>query len=122
MHDHDELAPGVWSWLQAWYATQCDGEWEHEYGIRIETLDNPGWSVRIDLGDTALSGMAYERQELRRSEHEWLMTWVEEDQFRTACGPLNLGDALHLFRPVGRDYEPRGRAAGLTETCHRPGK
>ncbi|MEU7928093.1 immunity 53 family protein [Micromonospora sp. NPDC049801] len=98
MHDHDELAPGVWSWLQAWYATQCDGEWEHEYGIRIETLDNPGWSVRIDLGDTALSGMAYERQELRRGEHDWVLTRVEEDQFRAACGPLNLGEALHLFR------------------------
>ncbi|MFI5925028.1 immunity 53 family protein [Micromonospora sp. NPDC051543] len=98
MHDHDELAPGVWSWLQAWYATQCDGEWEHEYGIRIETLDNPGWSVRIDLGDTALSGMAYERQEIRRSEHDWVLTWVEKDQFGAACGPLNLGEALHLFR------------------------
>ncbi|MEH0820740.1 Imm53 family immunity protein [Micromonospora sp. CPCC 205714] len=56
MHDHDKLAPGVWTWLQAWYATQCDGEWEHEFGIQIETVDNPGWSVSIDLGDTALSG------------------------------------------------------------------
>ncbi|WP_203237204.1 Imm53 family immunity protein [Streptomyces gilvosporeus] len=31
--------------LTAWYTSQCDGGWEHEYGIRIETLDNPGWSV-----------------------------------------------------------------------------
>jgi hypothetical protein len=29
-------------WLQGWYATQCDGDWEHEYGVSIETLDNPG--------------------------------------------------------------------------------
>ncbi|MEW1657997.1 Imm53 family immunity protein [Streptomyces sp. NPDC093707] len=34
--------------LTAWYTSQCDGDREHEYGIRIETLDNPGWSVEID--------------------------------------------------------------------------
>ena len=27
--------------LQSWYQSQCDGDWEHEFGIRIETLDNP---------------------------------------------------------------------------------
>ncbi|SDZ15114.1 Immunity protein 53 [Micromonospora pattaloongensis] len=31
--EYDELAPGVWTWLQAWYASQCNGEWEHEYGL-----------------------------------------------------------------------------------------
>jgi hypothetical protein len=30
------------SLLEAWYASRCDGEWEHGYGISIETLDNPG--------------------------------------------------------------------------------
>ncbi|MFJ5673999.1 Imm53 family immunity protein [Streptomyces sp. NPDC093097] len=34
--------------LTAWYTCQCDGDWEHEYGIRIETLGNPGWSVEIE--------------------------------------------------------------------------
>jgi hypothetical protein len=31
------------SWLQRWYTAQCDGGWEHHYGITIGTLDNPGW-------------------------------------------------------------------------------
>jgi len=39
-------------WLQKWYADHCDGDWEHEYGIVIETLDNPGWSIVIDLKNT----------------------------------------------------------------------
>jgi hypothetical protein len=38
--------------LQMWYLGQCDGSWEHQFGVRIETLDNPGWSVTIDLDGT----------------------------------------------------------------------
>jgi hypothetical protein len=41
--------------LQAWYAGQCDEEWEHHYGISIISCDNPGWSVQIDLAGTPLS-------------------------------------------------------------------
>jgi hypothetical protein len=29
-------------WLQDWHAGQCDGDWEHSYGVDIGTLDNPG--------------------------------------------------------------------------------
>ncbi|UCH44768.1 MAG: hypothetical protein JSV11_10785 [Nitrospiraceae bacterium] len=35
--------------LNRWYINQCNGDWEHQYGIVIETLDNPGWRVKIDL-------------------------------------------------------------------------
>ncbi|MEV8403368.1 Imm53 family immunity protein [Streptomyces niveus] len=41
-------------WLRNWYAQQCDGEWEHERGVRIATLDNPGWTVSIDLEESEL--------------------------------------------------------------------
>ncbi|MFC0029507.1 immunity 53 family protein [Micromonospora chaiyaphumensis] len=98
MHDDDEAAPGVWTWLQAWYAIRCDGDWEHEYGIRIESLDNPGWSLTIDVADTGLADQPYEQQEIHRSQHDWVITRVQNAQFHAACGPLNLGEALHLFR------------------------
>ena len=39
-------------WLQSWYEKQCNSDWEHNYGIKIETLDNPGWSITVDLVDT----------------------------------------------------------------------
>ena len=42
--------------LQQWYAEQCNGDWEHEFGIKIETLDNPGWSLEIDLAKTIYEG------------------------------------------------------------------
>lgn len=45
--------------LAQWYASQCNGEWEHHRGISIESCDNPGWWVKIDLEGTSLSGMSF---------------------------------------------------------------
>jgi hypothetical protein len=45
--------------LQVWYAAQCDDEWEHHHGIKIESCDNPGWWVKIDLKGTELEGRAF---------------------------------------------------------------
>jgi len=45
--------------LQTWYQAQCNGKWEHTCGVKIETLDNPGWSLTIDLAETNLSGRSF---------------------------------------------------------------
>ncbi|WP_035898448.1 Imm53 family immunity protein [Labrenzia sp. DG1229] len=37
------------SQIEKWFAANCDGDWEHQGGLTIKTLDNPGWSVRLDL-------------------------------------------------------------------------
>jgi Immunity protein 53 len=47
--------------LQEWYQAQCDGESEHTYGITIETLDNPGCSVTVQLVDPRLEDKAFLR-------------------------------------------------------------
>jgi len=38
------------------------------------------------------------RSKVERSEHDWIHAWVEGGEFHAACGPLNLGEALHAFR------------------------
>jgi hypothetical protein len=96
--EFDDHAPGTLTWLQAWYAAQCDGDWEHGYGLLIETLDNPGWFLRVDLAGTALSGRIFDRREIHRSEHDWLSVQLVDNRFEAACGPLNLGEAVHEFR------------------------
>jgi hypothetical protein len=83
--------------LQRWYLTQCDGEWEHGFGIRIETLDNPGWRLRVDLRDTALVDLGIERSVVERSEHDWVHWWVEDAAYEAACGPTNLNEAILAF-------------------------
>ncbi|EFL33234.1 conserved hypothetical protein [Streptomyces viridochromogenes DSM 40736] len=67
---------GELSWLEQWYRAQCDGDWEHEWGVRIATLDNPGWTVAIGLEETTLSGQPYERTDIRRSDSDWVMATV----------------------------------------------
>jgi hypothetical protein len=42
--------------LQNWFSSQCDGDWEHNFGFTIETIDNPGWSLEVDLNNTEFDG------------------------------------------------------------------
>ncbi|HEY7932200.1 MAG TPA: immunity 53 family protein [Solirubrobacteraceae bacterium] len=83
--------------LQDWYSSQCDGAWEHSYGIQIGTLDNPGWRVRIDLERTSVVDLPFERVEVHNSERDWLVCWVEDRQFHAACGSHNLIQSLDVF-------------------------
>ena len=96
---YDEVAPGVWTWLLAWYSLQCDGEWEQLWGIHIDTLDNPGsGSTRSIWRTLASPSLDMSHSEVHRSEHDWCFTRIEGEVFSGYCGPLNLGEALHEFR------------------------
>lgn len=88
----------VLEWLQRWYAGQCDGDWEHEWGVKIGTLDNPGWWVVIDLEDTDLEAREYSKVDIKRSETDWFFTRVQDQRFSASCGPGNLTEVLTIFR------------------------
>jgi len=83
--------------LERWYGSQCDGNWEHSYGIHIDTLDNPGWDIRIDLRDTRKQDSVLERKRTDRTENDWIQYWIEKQQFRIVCGPANLSEAVEIF-------------------------
>lgn len=86
-------------WLQEWYAAQCDGEWEHQQGVEIGTLDNPGWRVAIDLAGTALEETNFATvDETDTSADDWVYCEVAAGTFRGAGGPGNLLDILQIFR------------------------
>jgi hypothetical protein len=100
---YDPGRPDALTWLQAWYTAHADGDWEHASGVRIGTLDNPGWSAEIDLSGTELLGRPFEKREIHRSEDDWLVVWVEDDKWNLACGPLNLAEGLHYFQAWAGD-------------------
>jgi hypothetical protein len=79
---NDDWAPDAYTWLQGWYASHANGDWEHEYGVEIGTLDNPRWRVEIDLAGTELAGHEFNRLKSRRSAHDWLEAWVEGDTYQ----------------------------------------
>lgn len=91
-------------WLVKWYAAQCDEDWEHSYGIKLDTLDNPGWSLRIDLADTDLSHKTFETvsymldSEDGNPDARWYHCKVENDQFIAACGVYDLPTIIGIFK------------------------
>ena len=84
-------------YLQRWYIDQCNGDWEHEYGIKIDTIDNPGWSLVIDLFDTSLEDKFFNRVRRDITENNWVHCWVSDSKFQGAGGPLNLVDLIRIF-------------------------
>lgn len=85
--------------LERWYAAQCNGDWEHTYGITIETLDNPGWTFKVELRDTYLSGRTFEEiRELQSRDHrEFFRCSVKDDVFAGACPPNRLRELIATF-------------------------
>lgn len=85
--------------LQDWYARECDGDWEHTYGVKIQTLDNPGWMVDIDLADTDLAAVPFESINRGDSDEDrdWVACRVEKEVFRAAGGASNLTEILEVF-------------------------
>lgn len=84
--------------VQRWYLEQCDGEWEHEFGVTIGNIDNPGWSIAIDLAGTPLEGRLLEYAISRDDQPEWVHCWSDGTKFQAATGPLGLTEALNQFR------------------------
>lgn len=85
-------------WLQQWYIEQCDGDWEHTYGIKIDTLDNPGWSIAIDLVQTNLEEESFKKVNIERNEDDWIQICIEDGIFKGCGGPGNLDEILNIFR------------------------
>ncbi len=89
-------------WIQDWYVSQCDDEWEHSYGVEINTLDNPGWRVSIDLTSTALDNQSMIAIQTERTDLDWMHCWVRDKQFQGAGGPNNLLEILTVFQNFAR--------------------
>ncbi|HET7463766.1 MAG TPA: immunity 53 family protein [Longimicrobium sp.] len=83
--------------LQNWYSSNCDGDWEHEYAIRITNIDNPGWSVSIPLAGTAREGCPFEETKWQRGADDWILCRVKDDTFVGHGGSRNLADIIRVF-------------------------
>jgi hypothetical protein len=104
--------------LQTWYLSQCNGDWEHSYGVRIGTLDNPGWSVTIDLVGTELENTPYaaclfgvnEEDAIQGGDGDtnWHVCRRTEKQFLGYGGPRNLPKLVNIFLCWADESADRG--------------
>ncbi|MBJ7535562.1 immunity 53 family protein [Rhodomicrobium vannielii ATCC 17100] len=83
--------------LSEWYSAHCDGEWEEARGIKIDTLDNPGWSLKVDLAGTSIAERAFAPVKLERSETDWIQARKNGQTLEAFGGPRNLEEMIQLF-------------------------
>ncbi|HEX8425051.1 immunity 53 family protein [Hymenobacter sp.] len=87
--------------IQRWYTINCNGDWEHSYGVSIATLDNPGWSVILDLQETCLENAVLPQQPTQeRSPTDWVSWHIENYKFIAYGGPQNLSEILSYFLEI----------------------
>jgi len=87
-------------WIQQWYESECNGDWEHQYGVKIDTIDNPGWTVDIDLFETDLHDLQIEYCLEQSSERDWLGISVTKHVFEGIGDPTKLELILERFREL----------------------
>jgi len=86
------------SWLQEWFYKNCNNDWEHNTNIKIINLDNPGWSVFINLSETNLENKEFHIVDDYKTENDWIYCVVKNQQFKAAGSPFNLLKILRIFR------------------------
>jgi len=83
--------------LMSWYKSHCNGIWEHEYGIKLDTLDNPGWSLDVDLKETELEDKEFPKIWIDNSDDDWLYCEVVDDKFIARGSSDKLEAILKMF-------------------------
>ena len=84
--------------IEAWYKTQIDRGRDHALGVRIESLkDEPGWSVKIDLAGTPLSGLTLAPYKEGATDRDWLAYRIKDDCFEGKGDPTKLQALLFAF-------------------------
>ena len=81
------------------FKQRCDGDWEHQGGISIETLDNPGWCVKVEYSDLEHSvDVTVEEKSIRRSDIDFITFTYDgsPETLTIVCGVSNLSEALEL--------------------------
>ncbi len=81
---------GQVSFLERWFAEQCDGDWEHLHGIKVETLALQDQRIPWRCKD--------------RSVSDWLHYWSDGVNFEARCGPANPAEAIATFRSFAEGY------------------
>lgn len=96
-------------WLTRWYIANCDGEWEEDFGVTIDTLDNPGWRLTVDLDHTRFETRLFKpvyddvpegEQQFQGGDGDtrWMVCRIEGSKFKAWGGPRDLVRMIQTFR------------------------
>lgn len=101
------LDPNLLERLQQWYTSMCNGDWEHTYGVFMSNIDNPGWSLKVELKDTYLYDVDFIDLKIQRTdENDWILCKIEKGNFQGYGGPSNLGELIGVFLRWAEENAP----------------
>ena len=89
--------------LNRWYVENCNEDWEHGYGVKIETLDNPGWLVHFDLQHTRLEQRCFDEvsygclRDGTPEAEQWIHCRADDKRWTGAGDPSQLERILETF-------------------------
>ena len=85
-------------WLDEWYQRQCNGNWEHTQGMRLQSLDDPGWQLTIHLSGTSAVNTRPQRLRMVTRGGGWLACSIEAECFKGSGDPRKLEQIIGVFR------------------------
>jgi hypothetical protein len=99
--------------LVDWYTAHCDEDWEHQEGIDIQSLDNPGFRLKISVKGTELEHVDFARvEENYLSDEHWFTCWKEDGKFEGAGSPDMLETMIECFLSWAEVNHNPGAAKG----------
>lgn len=84
------------NWIDKWFSSVCNDNWEHGHGIKIETIDNPGWEITIDLNGSNFFLNSKNWELFGDFDERWLGYKIENNVFNGAGSSLNL--IIYVFK------------------------
>lgn len=86
-------------WFCGWVAKHCDDEWEHGYPVILDTYDNPGWRLRVNLENSAMrSRQVLPLVDGLPGDDRWFSCRIDGGMFHGACDLAQLPRLLKVFR------------------------
>jgi hypothetical protein len=90
----------ILKWIESWYQSQCDGDWEHEYGVSISNIDNPGWRIKIDLEGTILESISIPYSLTMPEDTNWYSYEIKNAVFIANGDTSKLEFLLFKFKEI----------------------
>lgn len=87
-----------YQWIEEWYLENQAEEWGGTTSVKIETIDNPGWSVKINLQETNLENKSFNDFFDDKSEDDWILCEVKEGFFHGVGDAKKLSTILNIFK------------------------
>jgi hypothetical protein len=85
-------------WLERWFESHCDDDWEHSNAIKIESIDTPGWRLTIPVRGTELENITFDEIIIDRDDQDWVRCWIKDGYFEGAGGLSNLEEMIQIFK------------------------